>query len=312
MFNRISSLTLFAMLAVMPLRAQYDASFSHYWAMQPSFNPAAVGKDTKFNVVGAYSLDFAGYEHNPNTFYVGADIPLYSIKHYHGAGLSIQNDKLGLSTHQRISAQYAFRYNLFGGTISAGVQLGMLLENFDGTKLDLGDSGDRAFPTTNVNGNALDIGLGAYYSGREWYAGASVQHINVPTVELGEKNELEVKSTYYLTGGYNIKFNSPFVSIPTSILAKYDGNGYRTDLTFRVVYTNENRILYAGLGYSPTNSVTAYLGGRFHGINIGYSYEMYTRNVGIGNGSHGLLIIYQTDINLQKKGRNLHKSVRFL
>ncbi len=30
------------------------------------------------------------------------------------------------------------------------------------------------------------------------------------------------------------------------------------------------------------------------------------------NGSHGLFVSYQTDINLQKKGRNKHKSVRFL
>ena len=58
------------------VKAQYDPSYSHYWAMEPSFNPATVGKDNKLNVVGAYSLDFAGYEHNPNTFYVGADMPV--------------------------------------------------------------------------------------------------------------------------------------------------------------------------------------------------------------------------------------------
>ena len=48
--------------------------------MEPSFNPATVGKDNKLNVVGAYALDFAGYEHNPNTFYVGADMPIYFMK----------------------------------------------------------------------------------------------------------------------------------------------------------------------------------------------------------------------------------------
>ena len=71
-------------------------------------------------------------------------------------------------------------------------------------------------------------------------------------------------------------------------------------------------MLYAGVGYSPENSVTAMLGGSFHGINIGYSYEMFTNGIGMGNGSHGLFVNYQTDINLFKKGKNKHKSVRIL
>ena len=34
--------------------------------------------------------------------------------------------------------------------------------------------------------------------------------------------------------------------------------------------------------------------------------------ISFGNGSHELFINYQTDINLVKKGRNKHKSVRIL
>jgi hypothetical protein len=66
------------------------------------------------------------------------------------------------------------------------------------------------------------------------------------------------------------------------------------------------------VGYSPTNSVTVYLGGDFHGISIGYSYEIYTNGLKIGNGSHELKVGYQTDLNLFKKGRNKHQAVRIL
>ena len=48
-------------------RAQYDPSFSHYWAMQTSFNPAAVGKQDKINVNAAYNMSLVGFEHNPKT-----------------------------------------------------------------------------------------------------------------------------------------------------------------------------------------------------------------------------------------------------
>ena len=54
------------------------------------------------------------------------------------------------------------------------------------------------------------------------------------------------------------------------------------------------------------------LGLDLHGINLGYSYEMYTRGIGALHGTHELVLGYQTDLDLFKKGKNLHKSVRIL
>ena len=292
--------------------AQYDVAFSHYWEMEPYYNPASVGKDNHLNIVGAYALNFAGYKNSPRAMYVGASMPLYFMKQYHGVGATILNDQIGLFTHQRIAGQYAFRKEMFGGMLAGGVQLGLILEKFNGSKVDVEDSGDPAFIQTDVNGQSLDLGFGLYYIHKNWYVGASVQHLNAPLVELGEKNKLQIDRSYYLTGGYNIKLRNPFLTIPTSVMTRYDGNGYRADITARLVYTNEKKVLYGGASYSPGNSVTAYVGGSFHGINVGYSYEVYTGTADIGNGSHELVVSYQTDINLQKKGRNKHKSVRFL
>lgn len=312
MFRRIIIITALLLLTVNVARAQYDPSYSHYFSMEPSFNPASVGKENVLNVAGAYALDLAGFEHNPNTFYVGADMPLYFLKSYHGVGLSMLNDKIGLFTHQRIAGQYAFRFKLFGGRLAAGIQAGLLMEKFDGSKLDVEDSNDPALPSSEVSGNSLDLGFGLYYTHKNWYAGASVQHITAPQIDLGETNEFKVDPSYYLTAGYNIKLRNPLISIPTSTLVRYDGVSWRGDITARVVYKNDKKMLYGGVSYSPTNSVTALIGGSFHGINIGYSYEVYTSAINPGNGSHELFVSYQTDINLQKKGRNKHKSVRFL
>ena len=293
-------------------KAQYDVSFSHYWDMEPYYNAASVGKEAKLNVSGAYALDFAGFEHNPQTMYFAADMPLYFLKCYHGVGISLMNDKIGLFTHQRLKGQYAFKFNLFGGTLSTGIDFGLITENFDGSKIDLEDSSDPAFSNAEVDGNSVDFGAGLYYTHGAWYVGVSAQHINAPKIELGETNELKINPSYYLTAGYNIKLRNPFLTIHPSAIVRYDGVGYRGDITARVQYTHEKRKMSAGLGWSPTNSVTAYIGGLFHGISIGYSYEMYTSAINPGNGSHELLIGYQTDINLTKKGKNKHKSVRIL
>ena len=280
--------------------------------MEPSFNPAAVGKDAKLNFTGAYAIQLAGFEHNPNTMYAAADMPFYALRSYHGVGIQFINDAIGLFSHKRIGLQYAYQPELFGGRLGLGVNLSMLNEKFDGSKLDIDDTKDPLFTTSPVNGSGFDVGLGLYYCRADWYAGFSIMHLNSPHVELGDKNELDISATYYLTGGYNIQLNHPFLSVQTSVLGRTDGVAYRADVSGRLVYSHEKRYLYGGLSYSPTNSVTVQLGGIIRGVRLGYSYEIYTSSISFGNGSHELFIGYQTDINLHKKGRNLHKSVRIL
>ena len=292
--------------------AQYDPSFSHYWAMEPSFNPAAVGKESKLNVAVAYNMTMVGFTHNPKTMYVAADMPFFLIGAYHGVGLQLGNDQLGLFKHQKLALQYAYKHKLLGGMVSIGLHAGLLSENFDGSGLDVNDPGDPAFSTSEINGTGFDLGAGIYYTHRNWYVGLSAQHLNSPTVELGETNELSISGTYYFTGGYNIKLRNPFLTIHTSLLGRTDGMAYRGDVTARLRYSHEQRVMYAGVSYSPTNSVTVLIGGNFHGISLGYSYEAYTSAINIGNGSHELFIGYQTDVNLFKKGRNRHQSVRIL
>lgn len=305
----IALLILFASVRVW---AQYDVSFAHYWAMEPSFNPATVGKEAKLNVAAAYAIQMAGYEHNPNTMYAAADMPFVLLRAYHGVGLQFMNDAIGLFKHKRLSLQYAHQRSLLGGKISAGIQAGMLSENFDGSKLELDDPNDPAFTNSSINGSGFDLAAGLYYQTRKWYVGISGLHLNSPKVELGEKNELDIPATYYLTGGYNIQLNHPFLSIHTSVLGRTDGTAWRADVTGRLKYEHEKRVLYGGLTYSPTNSVTVMLGGRIYGVHIGYSYEIYTSAMSMGNGSHELFVGYQTELNLYKKGKNLHKSVRIL
>ena len=299
-------------LSVITANAQQEPSFSHYWAMEPSFNPAAVGKESKLNVTGSYAMTLTGFENNPRTMYIAGDMPFMLLNKMHGVGLQLMNDQIGLFQHQRLVAQYAYKQPLFGGILSVGIQAGLLSEKFKGSALDLEDPTDDAFTKTDDNGTALDLSAGLYYQHGPWYAGLSVLHATTPSVELGERAIYNISSSYYLTGGYNIRLNNPLLTIHPSMLVRYDGTAYRGDVTCRLKYTHDKRVLYAGVGYSPTNSVTAFIGGLFHGVMLGYSYEVYTSALSFGNGSHELFVGYQTDLNLYKKGRNRHQSVRFL
>lgn len=299
-------------MSALTAAAQYDPEFSHYFDLETTFNPAAAGKAPKMNIAVAYNMGLVGFENNPKTMYLSADMPFYFLTGYHGAGLQLMNDQIGLFKHQRIEGEYAYKQKLFGGTISVGVQAGLLSESFDGSKLDLEDSSDPAFASSEVNGNAFDLGAGLYYTRGPLYLGLSAQHLTAPTVELGETNELKIDRTYYFTGGYNIKLKNPFYTIKPSVMFRTDGVAYRGDITGRLVYKNENKEMYGGLSYSPTNSLTLLIGGCVQGVIIGYSYEYYTKAISFYNGSHELFVGYQMDMNFDKKGKNKHKSVRIL
>lgn len=308
------SLLILAQLLVASLKvaAQYDPSYSHYWAMPTSFNPGAVGIQEKINVTGAYNMSLVGFKHNPRTMYASGDMPFYLMGSYHGVGLQFTNDAIGLFSHRLISLQYAFKRKMFGGTLSIGVQGTLITETFDGGDLDVETANDPAFATSEIKGNGFDLGAGLYYHQKNWYVGASVLHALAPRIELGENNQLDIARSYYFTAGCNIRLRNPLLSLHPSVLGRSDGVGYRADVTTRLKYTHEERVMYVGVGYSPTNSFTVMLGGNFHGITLGYSYEIFTNGVSIGNGSHELFVGYQTDVNLFKKGRNRHQSVRIL
>ena len=301
-------------VALSPLSAlaQYDVAFSHYFDMEPQFNPAAAGKTDKLNITGAYALDMAGFEHNPRTMYIGADMALMLFNQRHGLGAQLMNDQIGAFTHQKLALQYAYHHKLFGGRISAGVQIGLLSESLDGSKIDVEDTSDPAFSSSQSDGNGMDISAGLYYQRGPWYVGASVAHLNAPTITLGETSELKIDATYYFTGGYNIRLRNPFLTIQPSFLVRYDGAEHREDLTARLVYRHDEKMLYGGVTYSPSTSVTFLVGGTYHGVVLGYSYEYYTEKLNPGNGDHELFVGYQMDLNLAKKGKNKHKSVRLL
>lgn len=83
--------------------------------METSFNPSAAGRQAYLNVVAAYAMDMAGYEHNPRTAYVSADMPFRALRSFHGVGVNFMNDQIGLFTHTKLNLQYAFQMPLFKG-----------------------------------------------------------------------------------------------------------------------------------------------------------------------------------------------------
>lgn len=299
--------------AAAAVRGQYDPAYTHFWMMETAYNPAAVGNEDALNITGAYSMQMSGFHNAPKTMLAAADVPFIVLRQRNGVGLLFQNDELGLFSHKRFSAQYAFHVRkLFGGRLSIGAQADLLSEEFDGTKADVETTNDPAIPTTKVTGSKVDMSAGLFYRRKSWYAGVSMLHILSPTVTLGETNELSIDPTYYFTAGYNIRLRNPLITIHPAVLCMYDGSDFRANISGRVELHDDKKKLFAGATYSPEHSVAAFVGGLFHGVTVSYSYEAYTSMPDLKSAAHEITLQYRLDLNLYKKGRNRHKSVRYL
>lgn len=293
-------------------RGQQEPDYAHYFELEPQFNPATVGKTEQLVINAAYQSHAMGFDDAGGTMYLGANTAFAVGNTRHGVGAVFQNDEIGLFSHKRFVLQYSYRFRLLGGFLSIGAEADMVNEGVDGSKADLADSNDPAFPTSSVNGSKFDAGAGIYYRRGPWYVGLSALHLTAPTVDLGEKNQLKIERHYYLTGGYNIKTRNPFFKVEPSCFLRYDGSELRANLTALLRYEREGKYFFGGAGYSPEHSVTLYVGGRFHGVNLSYSYEAFTSGMGLQSGQHEVTLGYSLDLDLGKKGRNVHKSVRWL
>ena len=157
--------------------------FADYLAKLCGYNINAERKEIFSDVTGG-------------TMYAGADMAFALGKTRHGVGLVFEKDAIGLFAHQRFCAQYAYQQRLFGGRLGIGVEVDMLNEKVDGSKADLIDPNDPAFPASEMTGSKFDVSVGLFYQRKGLQVGLSAAHLTSPTIFMGETNEIKVKSLY--------------------------------------------------------------------------------------------------------------------
>ena len=293
--------------------AQFDAHFTHYWKMLNFYNPAGAGAEERMLIYAAYSNQLTGFDNSPKTMLLNVDAPIPFVNGDHNLGLGVVNDDIGLFSNQHLYLNYAYGFKLFGGRLAAGVQLGLVNCSFDNKDIILGgESNDPAFPSGNADGNSIDFGAGVMYRHKYFYAGLSGIHLNAPLVLLGEKNEIQVDPFLNFMAGGNIPIKNTLISIQPSLQVMTDLVAWRADITARGTYSYNDKEFFGGITYSPMTSVSAFLGIEFMNITASYGYDLYTSGIGAKNGSHDIYLGYKIDLNVFKKEKNKHNSIRVL
>ena len=87
---------------------------------------------------------------------------------------------------------------------------------------------------------------------------------------------------------------------------------WRADVTARGTYEYGGKQFFGGITYSPDVSVTFFLGLEMMNVTASYGYELFTSGVGAANGCHDIFLGYQINLDIFKKEKNKHNSIRVL
>ena len=297
------------------VRAQYDARLSQYFMAKPYYNPAVAGATEDLNILALARLEWVGMSGAPMSFFVTSDMPLNIGKTQHGIGLAVYTESIGLFMNTHVGAQYAYKHKLFGGVISGGLQIGLVNQSFDGSKVEMVESEfhqetDAAIPTEQVSGMGLDLNFGIYYNHKRFYAGFGMTHLTQPELQLDENAYTYIGRSFNLMGGYNIQLRNPLIELQPSVFLLTDMQSFHADITARLEY---NKMFNGGISYRVTESVGVMFGVKIGRFQAGYAYDFPITALGrASSGSHELCLRYAMKLNKTKTGKNRHKSVRIL
>ena len=311
--------------------AQTDAQLSQYYEVPPYYNPAAIGNTDMVRIRLGSRLQWVGIDNAPRTILATADMPIKIGKKRIAVGLTANQASEGLFRNLSINLQAGYKFNLFKGVMTAGVQLGYANEVFKGSEVlipdgdDYHESTDEAIPRTDVSGNAFDLGAGIYYSHKYFWAGISGTHLMSPTIKFSDDSqnnsststdntrgdyEFQLRRTLYFMAGSNIPIKNTLFEVIPSLMVKSDFTFTRAELTGRLRY---KKLFTFGLGYRHDDAVIATLAAEYKGFFIGYSFDYPTSAISkASSGSHEIIAGYSLKLNLSEKNKNKHKSIRIM
>ena len=297
--------------------AQVDAQLTQYWAVPAYYNPAATGNIDFIHISAGARLQWVGVRHAPMTFMAMADMPFKFLGRRWGTGVVLQQESMGLYKSVHAHAQLAWKKQMLGGTLSVGLQPGMINETFDGTKVIMpeGDEEhqgtDDAIPTGTVGGTAFDISGGVMFTHKWFWASASVAHITAPTITMKVENdeekqyEFDAGRVFYFMAGSNIPIKNTLFEVMPSVMVKSDLQFWQAEATARVRY---NKFLSLGVGYRYNDAVSVMVGADYKNFFFGYSYDYTTSAIRTSGGSHEVFL----KLDMGEKNRNSHKSIRIM
>lgn len=297
------------------LKGQNDPITGNWLETKSLYNSATIGDTSAINITALYRQQWIGVEGAPKNILLVAHSPFSFAELNHGIGVTLIGQQKGLFTNVEALAQYAFKYNLLGGTISAGIELGFINSSFDGSKAFIPDDegltpNDPAIPNTTVSGRGFDMGAGLYYTHSKFFMGMAVKHLFTPKVQYDTNHFLLFDRTYNAMAVYNFGRTESLLSWHPSVIAVTDLKAWRIDLGITMGIASK---YFARIMYRPNSAAGFGVKAIWGKVSLCYAFEMPISVLARGNyGTHELTVSYALPKTKKKDKGLIKKSIRLL
>lgn len=271
--------------------AQQDPMLSQYMFNGLFLNPAYAGSHKYWTSTMTYRKQWVAMSGSPETAILAVDGPI-AAKNM-GLGVSFMYDRIGVSTHNKITGNYAYQLRTSAKSkLAMGVSAS--LSQFNGRVEDLLVWDEDEVFSQNINGAYVpSFGAGVYHFGERHYVGVSIPTLFAYQSDYNFSFDLSkasfLRRHYLITGGY-VFTASPQVKIKPFVLLKYVASApLQGDVNLMVYYKN---MIAAGVSYRTNDAMVflvEYQANNY--FRIGYAYDVTTTAIrNYSNGSHEIMI----------------------
>ncbi|MDP1726680.1 MAG: type IX secretion system membrane protein PorP/SprF [Bacteroidota bacterium] len=316
---------MFSILAVCKIYAQGDPTYSQFMFNKLTFNPGTAGATdgkicaTLMNHKQSFGFGnklfdslygrYIGVPPSNLALFINTALGKDSTKFLSriGTGFSFFKNEIGFETTTQAKLAVSYMHP-FGNknTLAFGIGIGMIQKSLDATKINLMGTGLQ-YPA-EVNGEALDIDLGLFYSKRDltkrftrFNAGISVTHFNESKITyelpgaLYGRTIIENKKHFYLTMGAEFQLPVSSLKLQPNILMITSPYKFRSDLNCSLIWKERIR---GGLSWRPMEAIVVMGGYQFpkfgrSSFYMGYSYDfVISKTVKYNSGSQEIVLRY--------------------
>ena len=290
-------LIFFFSLSLTGFFAQQDKLITNFMYDKMSINPGKTGIDMNNSICATsiYRNQWDKVNGAPNSAVLNIE-GNFSRLFKGGLGLAFYHDAIGFSRQNNLLLNYSYPIQIGNvGVLGLGLGIGIINYGIEPNWVPPTTANDLSLPVGFAATN-LDANFGAYFQGKDFYAGLSSTHLSESLLEksvAGLDQNYQTARHYYLMGGktFDDVLNG---KIDAQVLMRTDLVKLSFDLNARYFYTLNDQVLYGGISYRNSDAIAVLFGySPIERFTVGYSYDITINKLSsVSRGSHEILFKY--------------------